>query len=466
MLRNSKAIVLPLIIIVIALLLSACPTELETTSDEPGSFTLNLSTPRSSRDILFNGTDVVVVRYDLYFDGPGEEDFEVLDHTGSSYTKENAAAGDWLIGIFGENSAGTDVSSSADVVFSLGVGETKTINVECETYPVRGVYTLAGSATGTAGSADGTGSAASFNAPRGICTNSTGTIYVADTGNNKIRAITDRGVVSTLAGSGAAGQANGTGAAASFNFPVGITADASGNLFVSEWGNDSIRKITPAGVVTNFIAGGSNSDLNNPSGLAFDASGNLFVADTGSHSIKKITPAGIITTFAGNVNLAGGWFDSATATDARFDSPQGLAIDSTTGTLYVGDTGNHRLRKITSAGEVTTLIGDTSSYNPGFEEGNSTSGKMNGPRGVAYFGNIHIADTNNHAIRAYYGYNKSLGTHAGKDPDNAPLGFAASGFANGNFPDARLNAPEGVCIYLDFSYVADTGNNAIRKIVN
>lgn len=467
---------LPAICLALFLILLAAGCELDFTDTGPASstttlppataasFTIRLSTPRglSARDILFHGTDIVVVRYNLHFDGPGDDDFDVLDHAGSSYTKTDASPGTWLMGVFGENAAGTKVSSTS-TSFAIQPGESRTIDAECTTYPVRGVYTLAGS--GAAGSSDGSGAAASFNAPKGIAVDSQGVIYVADTGNHKIRKVTPLGAVTTLAGSGTQGSANGTGTAATFDTPVGIVVDASGNVYVSEWGNDAIRRISGAGVVSTYVPGGSNSDLDNPSGLALDSSGNLFVADRGSSTIKKVSTLGTVTTFAGIANSPG-WFDSTDPAQARFDSPQGLSIDSTNGTLYVADTGNHRLRKITQAGVVTTLIGDSASYQPGFTEGNSTAGRMNGPRGVSYFGNVYLADTGNHAMRTYQAYNSSMVTSGGKDPDNSPLGIAVSGLANGNYPDSRFNAPEGVFTYNDFTFVADTGNNVIRKIVN
>ncbi|HEY9055259.1 MAG TPA: hypothetical protein VIO60_10630 [Rectinemataceae bacterium] len=447
-----------IIIAVAGLLFAGCPAQ----PKAPSSFTIDLDGGKSAKDILPWGTDRTVAKYDLYFDGPGDSDFEVLGHVGSTYTKANAEPGTWLAGIFALNSDGEDVAS-ASLEFTVAAGEDKAVEAVFTDYPMRGVYTLAGS--GAAGSADGTGTSASFSAPRGITVDSSGIIYVADTGNNKIRKITQAGVVSTLAGSGAAGSADGTGAAASFDFPVGITTDSSGNVYVSEWGNDAIRRITPAGVVTTFVAGGSIAVLNNPSGLAMDSSGNLYIADTGSSSIKKVTPAGAVSTYAG-IPGSPGWFDSADPAEARFDGPQGLAIKSTDGTLYVADTNNHCFRQIAANGTVSTVIGDTSGRQPGFVDGNAVSARMYFPRGIAYGGTIHIADTSNHAIRCYQVFSPTLVTHAGKDPDVPVYNVPESGTANGNYPDARFNSPSGVYIYLDYSFVADTDNNLIRKIVN
>jgi sugar lactone lactonase YvrE len=158
------------------------------------------------------------------------------------------------------------------------------------------VSTLAG--TGANGSADGNGTAASFFFPLGVAVDDSGTVYVADAENDKIRKITAAGVVSTLAGSGASGSADGSGTAASFNFPFGVAVDDRGNLYVVDAGNDKIRKITPAGVVSTFAGTGdrgaedgsaATATFDGPLGIAVDSSGNVLVADEGNQTIRKIT---------------------------------------------------------------------------------------------------------------------------------------------------------------------------------
>src|SRR6266704_7080 len=158
--------------------------------------------------------------------------------------------------------------------------------------------TLAGAAT--IGSADGTGSAARFANPYGVATDSSGNVYVADTDNQTIRKITPAGVVTTLAGlAGSGGSADGTGSAARFNIPFGVATDSSGNVYVADWGNHTIRKITPVGVVTTLagLAGSFGSDngtgsaarFNGPSGVATDSSGNVYVADYYNNTVRKST---------------------------------------------------------------------------------------------------------------------------------------------------------------------------------
>ena len=162
-----------------------------------------------------------------------------------------------------------------------------------------GTQTIMAGAVGQVGSADGQGAAASFNRPFGLAVDASGNLYIADAGNNKIRKMTPAGVVSTVAGGSTSGHADGTGTAATFNQPIGVGVDSSGNLYVADTGNFSIRKITPAGVVTT-IAGSVNrygstdgdgatvASFSGPQGVAVDASGKIYVADTGN-KIRVIT---------------------------------------------------------------------------------------------------------------------------------------------------------------------------------
>jgi serine/threonine-protein kinase len=208
--------------------------------------------------------------------------------------------------------------------------------------------TFAGS--GSVGSADGTGTAASFNNPQGLAVDAADNIYVADTGNNKIRKITSLGVVTTFAGSGSAGSADGTGVAASFNAPQGVAIDNLGNVYIADTGNNKIRKITPAGVVTTiagsgvagyFDANGTSAQFNAPIGIAVDAISNVYVSET-SNIIRKISPYGVVTTLAGAA--PSGYID-AKGKNARFWGPQGLVI-GTDGNLYIADFGNALVRKL------------------------------------------------------------------------------------------------------------------------
>lgn len=212
------------------------------------------------------------------------------------------------------------------------------------------VTTFAGSA-GVTGSTNATGTAASFNQPVGIAVDSSGNVYVGDSHSFLIRKVTSGGVVTTLAGSGSSGSANATGTAASFDNPFGVAVDSSGNVYVADNWNNLIRKITPGGVVTTLAGSGSPGSANRtgtaasfktPNGIAVDSSGNVYVADFGNNLIREITSGGVVTTLAGSGSLGSA---NATGTAASFNGPAGIAVDAS-GHVYVGDSGNDLVREI------------------------------------------------------------------------------------------------------------------------
>lgn len=262
------------------------------------------------------------------------------------------------------------------------------------------VSTLAGQSR-SHGSVDGKGGDARFWAPFGVAVDVTGNVYVADTANNTIRKITPDGMVSTLAGlAGNPGDADGTNATARFRNPWGVAVDNSdGDIFVADMSNNTIRHITPAGVVHTFAgqAGqvgradgfGNDARFDNPFAVAVDGDGDVYVSDSANNAIRKITHR-VVTTLAGSPGTAGS--TDGQGANARFWNPQGLAVDST-GNIYVADTGNNLIRKITPADEVTTL--------PIPPDGTGKPVQLKSPGGVAVddAGNIYVADTNNHCIR-------------------------------------------------------------------
>ena len=294
------------------------------------------------------------------------------------------------------------------------------------------VATLAGQA-GASGSADGSGSSARFSAPADVAADSAGNLYVADTGNNSIRRITAAGVVSTVA----------TG----FNHPAGIAVDGSGNLYVADTGNNSIRMVSAAGAVTTLASG-----FNGPSGVAVDSTGNVYVGDTLNHVVKSITPAGVVGIVAGQAGVSGA--ADGTGPAARFFGPQGLAIDGS-GNLYVADTNNDTIRKIVLAsGAVTTVAGAAGSG--GSADGTGTAARFLFPSGIAVgrSGNLFVADTDNHTVRQI--------SAAGAVTTIAGMA-AAAGSADGIGGAARFNHPTGVAVDgSDNVYVADTDNHTIR----
>jgi sugar lactone lactonase YvrE len=296
------------------------------------------------------------------------------------------------------------------------------------------------------GSLDGTGSAARFNGASGVATDSAGNVFVADTGNHTIRKITSAGVVSTLAGTaGSSGSTDAAGAAARFNSPRGVATDNAGNVYVADSGNNTIRKITPTGVVSTLAgtagssgstdASGAAARFNTPRGIASDAAGTLYVADSGNNTIRKITPAGVVTTLAGTAGSSGSTDASGAA--ARFNGPMGVAIDSANN-VYVADTNNHTIRKITSAGAVSTLAGTAGIANSA--DGIGAAASFNAPMGVATDSaanaNVYVADTNNNTIRKV--------TAAGNVTTIAGTPQMA-GFTPGSLP-GLLSAPSDVAI--------------------
>ena len=260
------------------------------------------------------------------------------------------------------------------------------------------VSTLAGS---TSGYTDGTGTSAKFFNPIGVAVDGAGNVYVADLYNHRIRKITASGVVSTLAGSGTSGYTDGTGTSAQFKYPSGVAVDGAGNVYVADRVNHRIRKITTSGVVSTLAGSGTSgytdgtgtsAQFKSPRGVAVDGAGNVYVADQENHRIRKITASGVVSTLAGSTY---GYADG-TGTSAKFDSPIGVAVDGA-GNVYVADQDNHRIRKITTSGVVSTLAGSTH----GYTDGTGTSAQFKYPTGVAVdgAGNVYVADQYNHRIR-------------------------------------------------------------------
>lgn len=271
------------------------------------------------------------------------------------------------------------------------------------------VTTLAGSA-GAAATTDGSGAAARFNKPSGVAVTPDGTlIYVAEETGNVIRRVTSAGVVTTLAGAaGAAGSADGSGAAARFNQPAGLALDSTGNVYVADFGNHTVRRITPEGVVTTFagtagVAGAANgtgaaAQFRNPVGLAFDSTGRLYVADSLNQTVRRITTGGVVSTFAGAA-FTNGSTDADTPTAARFFYPYGVAADQA-GRVYVADYANHLVRRIDENGLVRTMAGTVAA--PGGLDGLASAGRFRNPQGLVVApdgASVYVADTDNSAIR-------------------------------------------------------------------
>jgi sugar lactone lactonase YvrE len=345
------------------------------------------------------------------------------------------------------------------------------------------VSTVAGSGpTGplAGGYADGPASRARFHDPMALAVAADGTLYVSDTRNHRIRAVTPDGSVSTVAGSGPAGPeggfADGPAASARFFEPEGLTVDSAGNIIVADTLNDRIRRISPDGHVTT-VAGlglasryGVNAPLvdgpvtqatfNDPSDVAVDAAGNLYVTDRLNHVIRKITPDGMVSTFAG-CGLPGG--ADGIGTQAAFELPNRIAIDRM-GVLYVTEgrfldfgerTYGFRVRKITPEGRVSTLAG---TGEPGYRDGPGGAAQFDVVIGIAVDdeGNVYVAETGGHRIRRI--------SPAGVVTTVAGSGTA--GYADGPAAAAAFWYPTDLAIGPSGElYVADWKNQRIRVIV-
>nr|WP_294934188.1 T9SS type A sorting domain-containing protein [uncultured Flavobacterium sp.] len=319
------------------------------------------------------------------------------------------------------------------------------------------VSTFAG--TGIIGAADALGTAASFYFPTVVTLDLQGNSIVVDRSNHKIRKISPEGTVTTIAGTGAIGSLSGPGNAATFKYPDGAVVDSQGNIFISDQSNHKIRKIDTNGMVSTFAGSGTAGFLDGtgtvarfyyPAGMAVDANDNLYVADYSNHRIRKITPDGIVTTYAG---LAAAGNSDGNTSIARFNGPTGVCVDNS-GNVYVADYGNHKIRKIDALGQVTTFAGSGVS---GATDGFGTSASFYHPAiiAVAPNSNFYVTDEGNNKIRKI-------------NTTGEVTTFAGTGTAGANddlASAASFRGPTGVAVSSDkLVYVADYANHKIRKI--
>ncbi|MGA2434777.1 MAG: BACON domain-containing carbohydrate-binding protein, partial [Bryobacteraceae bacterium] len=331
------------------------------------------------------------------------------------------------------------------------------------------ISTFAGD--GTAGYAgDGAAAtAAELNLPRGVAVDSSGNVYIADTGNNVVRGITvSNGNITTIAGDGTPGY-SGDGAAATsaeLSQPYGVAVDASGNVYIADSNNNVVREVAASNAFISTFAGdnkagfsgdgaaATSAELNEPNAVALDASGNLYIVDSGNGRIRKVSSATILTIAGGGL---GNFGDGGAATSAGLSSPQSVALDAA-GSVYIADTLNHVIRKV-SNGVITTVAGNGT---PGYtgDGAAAISAQLHWPYGVAVdaSGNLYIADTGNNVIREVS--NGTISTIAGNF--TAGAGYSGDG---GAATSAELRQPNGVAVDASGNvYIADTGNNVIRKV--
>lgn len=299
--------------------------------------------------------------------------------------------------------------------------------------------TMAGD--GTPGLVDGPIAQAEFQNPSAIALDAAGNVYVADTWNHSIRKMTPGGQVTTLAGSGEAGYRDGLGKVAQFTAPSGLVVDRQGNVYVADTGNQRIRRISPDGSVKTVAGTGdagfadgpeASAKFNLPSGITIDKTGNLYVADASNNRIRKIDSTGTVNTLAGS-GVEG--FSDGSGSQAKFNNPFGITFDPTSGTLLVADTWNNRIRRLTLSGVASTLAGDGGE---GYKDGPAATAEFDLPAGVAVDtdGTVVVADSYNNSIR-------SLDT-SGIVKTLAGDGF--EGFSDGHGSSAEFDLPSGIAI--------------------
>ena len=311
------------------------------------------------------------------------------------------------------------------------------------------ITTVAGDGTAGDSGDGGPATGAQLHFPGAIAVDGSGNLYLADEFNRRVRRVDPLGTITTVAGTGERGYSGdgGPAAAAQLDVPTGLAVDGSGNLYVADRGNDRVRRVDPAGTITTVAGNGSPgfggdggaataAQLDAPSNLALDAAGNLYIADGGNHRVRRVDLAGTIITVAGDGSRGFGG-DGGAATAAQLLRPSGLALDGA-GNLYIADGGNHRVRRVDTAGIITSVAGD-GNWGFGGDGSAATSAQIANPRGVAVdgVGNLYIADSGNHRIRRVVQPGLP-GGGPGRPPGDPPPGTVRDEIAPGVFIDFEL----------------------------
>jgi trimeric autotransporter adhesin len=337
------------------------------------------------------------------------------------------------------------------------------------------ITTIAGNGSSGFSGDGGQASSAQLYNPVGIAPDSAGNLFIGDNSNNRIRKVDSSGIITTVAGNGSLGYSGDGGPATSakINQPTGVSVDSTGNLFIADYGNGRIRKVSLTGIITTVAGNGTSgysgdggqatSAVITANGVMVDSAGSLYIA--GPARIRKVS-SGIITTMAGNGSQGYGG-DGGQATSAQINSAKGVAIDST-GNLFIADSGNNRIRKMDSSGIITTVAGNGTSGFSG-DGGQATSAELYNPTGIVLdpAGSIFIADYGNNRIRKVSS-SGIISTVAGNGPFiTTALGHGTSGYNGDGGPanSAQLNQPAGISVDSAGNiFIADYGNNRIRKV--
>jgi len=337
----------------------------------------------------------------------------------------------------------------------------------CFTAKAQIITTVAGNGSGGYTGDGGQATNAELNGPDGIAFDSYGNMYIADEVNNIIRKVTSSGIITTFAGGGSSLGDGGQATNAQLASPTAVLFDATGNLYIADYSNNRIREVNTVGIITTIAGTGTlgysgdggqatNAQLNKSAGITFDATGNFYIADEGNNCIRKVTTAGIITTIAGT-GTSGYSGDGGQATAAEMYNPTGVVFD-VVGNLYIADYPNNRIRKVNTSGIISTIAGTGASAYSG-DGGQATAAELWLPSQIKFdiSGNLYIADAHNNRIRMI----NTLGiitTVAG----NGTAGYSGDG---GQATTAELNLSYGVALdALNNVYIADYNNNRVRKI--
>ena len=296
--------------------------------------------------------------------------------------------------------------------------------------------TIAGSYEATGESGDGgPATAATLDQPTALARDKAGDLFIADTEDNVVREITPDGIIHLIAGNGTEGDRGDFGPAgrAELDSPQGVAVNAKGDVFIADTYNNVVREVTPRGFISTYAGDGNpgyrgdggpavRAELSSPTGLAVDALGNLYIADSGNNVIRRVSTNGVITTVAGDVaadqssgGLGGFSGDGGPATQARLNSPQGIALDQA-GDLFIADTFNNAIREVTPAGIISTVVDSAGTKGSSGNGGPAAAAELNTPFGVsvdASTGDLYIADTSNNKLRVVTGFPVATTTAGG-----------------------------------------------------
>lgn len=333
-----------------------------------------------------------------------------------------------------------------------------------------GVFTTeAGNGVASFSGDSGQAAAAQLSVPGAVAIDPAGNFYIADSLNHRVRRISTSGVITTIAGTGVAGYSGDGGPAlkAQLNGPMGVAADAFGDVFIADTSNNRIRKVTGDGTIYTVVGNGNAgffgdggvgymAALHTPESVAVDAAGNLYIADTANHRVRTATQALVVQTLAGS-GRPGFSGDGGPALNAQLNSPAAVALDSA-GNVYIADRDNGRIRMVNSSGSISTVAGSANTNGIG-DGGPAVAAQLVAPQGIAVdaAGDLFLSDTGHNRIREVFS-NGTIFTIAG----NGNCCYSGDG---GPAANAQINAPLGLAFDgAGNIYIADSANSAIRTI--